>query len=255
MLLDSPRLLPGDREMWDRLHRADVIRAQLPALERKADRAREAIRSFVAAGGCYAGVSWGKDSTVLAHLLATSGARCPLVWIRKPPTDNPDCERVRDAFLASHGAGVDYHEIEIACTFHGGDWFWDSPLARGFAEAGKRWGRRHISAIRAAESGVRKIRMRVHGLESKNTLAPIGWWSGEDVFAYLERHGLPIHPAYAMSLGGSWERNRLRVDALSGHLGEEFGRHELERLYYPDELRRLGRYEQTCADWQDPEDP
>jgi phosphoadenosine phosphosulfate reductase len=250
MLLPSHRFLPGDLDVWDRLHLADVIQAGRKQLERKAEAARVAIRDFAERHRCYAGVSWGKDSTVLAHLLASSGATAPLVWVRKPPTDNPDCERVRDIFLERYGGMVDYHEISVPCTLVEDDWFWDSPLAKGFAQAAQRFGGRHISAIRAQESGGRKIRMKRFGIESDNALAPIGWWKADDVFAYLERFGLPIHPAYAMSLGGTFERDRLRVDSLTGHIGEGTGRHDWERTYYGDELKQLGRWVNRPAGWQ-----
>ena len=60
----------------------------------------------------------------------------------------------------------------------------------------------------------------------------MAWWKGADVFAYLAAHELPIHPAYGMSLGGAIERERLRVSALGGSRGAEFGRATIEWTYY-----------------------
>lgn len=248
-LLPSERFLPGDLAVWERLHRADVVLAKSPTLKLKAQKAIDAIVSFIGKGRCYAGISWGKDSTPLAHLLAMSGVKVPLVYVRTKPTENPDCLTVRDLFLERFGDLVDYHEVSVQCT-HGDDgWHWDYPHWRGFREADRLFGSKHISAIRAGESGGRKIRMRNHGLESKNTLAPIGWWRAADVFAYAELHDLPVHPAYAMNYSGTYDREWLRVDSLSGHVGEEHGRHQWERLYYEQELQRLGRWDWQPAAW------
>ena len=80
------------------------------------------------------------------------------------------------------------------------------------------------------------------GESSPNTCAPIGWWTARDVFAYLHLHGLPVHPAYAMTRGGLWPRDRIRVASLGGQRGRGAGREEWERLYYGDELRRIGEW-------------
>lgn len=248
MLLPSDRLRPGDMEVWERLHRADVLRARGAQLRGKTDRAAAAIRSFVGKGHCYAGVSWGKDSTVLAHLIASmaqgGGGGIPLVWVVVHPIANPDCFAVRDAFLSMFGRLVDYHEIERECRYDAEGWHAGGSLESGFAEAAHRFGPKHISGVRGEESGVRKIRMCRFGESSIRTCAPIGWWSGADVFAYLERHDLPVHPAYAMSYAGTYERERIRVASISGQRGTGCGRHGWEQLYYPDVLRRVGEYQQ-----------
>lgn len=59
------------------------------------------------------------------------------------------------------------------------------------------------------------------------------------MFAYLHRFDLPVHPAYAMSRGGLWDRDRIRVASLGGRRGEGMGRAEWERAYYGRELTRL----------------
>lgn len=243
MLLPSDRLLRGDREVWARLHRADVILAQHPSWPARQDRALAEIARFDAAGPCYAGVSWGKDSVVLAHLIELyaqrNGRRLPLVWVSVLGAGNPDCPRVRDAFLAEHD--VDYHEITVEIDLdEDGRRVGKGMLARGFALAAERWGRRYVSGVRADESGARKARMRHWGACSDNTCAPIGWWKTPEIFAYLERHNLPVHPAYAMTYAGTYDRNRLRVATIGGERGTEFGRRQHERLYYLDVLRAIG---------------
>lgn len=63
---------------------------------------------------------------------------------------------------------------------------------------------------------------------------PIGRWTAVDVFAYLRRHDLPVHPAYAMSCGGHYDRRWLRVSPIGGITQAHRGRADWERAYYPD---------------------
>jgi len=194
--------------------------------------------SFTGAGRGYAGVSWGKDSVVIAGLIARMVPRWPLVWIRVEPIVNPDCLLVRDAFLAAHPA-VRYEEIVEWCTRDATGWHATGTLERGFRTAALRYGARYLSGIRAEESGIRKLRVAKYGLLAANTCAPLGWWTGDDVWAYTLAHGLPVHPAYACTLDGSLDPSRIRVASLGGKRGTGRGREEWERRYYADELRAL----------------
>ncbi len=146
---------------------------------------------------------------------------------------------VRDHFLAEHR--MRYHEIPVWCKRSEHDWHATGTLERGFAEAIRRWGDRHLSGVRAAESTVRALTMRRNREATPKTARPIGWWGGSDIFAYLHSRDLPVHPAYAMSGGGMWERDRLRVDHLGLRSGTGRGRHEWEARYYRDALVRIGR--------------
>jgi len=90
--------------------------------------------------------------------------------------------------------------------------------------------------------------MAVHGIATERTCAPIGRWSAEDVWAYLYARGLPVHPAYAMSMGGLLDRDRIRVGPLAGERaaawaeqGSGHGRLEWERRYYGWRLAELER--------------
>ena len=248
MLVDSPRLTSRDREQWARDERIDAANARRLDLGGMALAATREIRAFLDAGSCYAGVSWGKDSVVVADLIARAGLPIPLVWVRVEPVENLDCVLVRDAFRALYPEHP-YDEIEIACERHDGPveprsvgagsrspWLWAGTLERGFALAAERHGARYVSGVRAAESGPRKARMRAHGVSTARTCAPIGWWSTAAAFAYLHARGLPAHPAYAMTAGGGYPRDRLRVAALGGSRGAGIGRREWERAYYPERM-------------------
>lgn len=233
----------ADLELWAEFEIADKVNGASCSLEKKADKAIDDICAFVLDKRCYAGVSWGKDSLVLAHLVwrATGILRhaIPLVWVRVEPISNPDCEHVRDRFLERHF--VDYHEIVEHCTRDVlGDWHATGTLERGFDRAADIAGAaRHLSGVRGDESGERTRRMRRWGTTTIRTCAPIGWWTHADVFGYLAHHDLPVHPAYAMLGGGRYPRERLRVASLGGRRGDGYGRAEWEREYYGTALRRL----------------
>lgn len=77
------------------------------------------------------------------------------------------------------------------------------------------------------------------GVSTASTCAPLSFWTDADVFAYLHRHDLPIHPAYACSMGGAVPRGRIRVDALGGETGTGHGRAEWEVRYYGREMAAM----------------
>lgn len=230
-LIRNHRQSPADLEHWATMEMFDRRLGRDPRLDRKADDAARVLLAFRDAGGPgYVGVSWGKDSVVVADIACRAGMGWPLVWVRMKGVENPDCPLVRDAFLALH-PGATYDEIEVDYD----------PAARrtsapGFEVAAARHGDRYASGVRAEEAGYRKLRMRHHGLATARTCAPIGWWSGVEIFAYLERHALPVHPAYGCTMGGTYDRIRVRVGAIGGERGTMFGRREWEQRYYPDAL-------------------
>lgn len=250
MLIASPRHTARDLERWSRYQEEDAVRALLPSLQRKTEAAIGEMRAFAEAGPCYVGVSWGKDSMVVAHLSLSLGL--PLVWVRVEPIVNPDCLLVRDAFLARFQQAV-YTEIEEWCEPHQHsdsgvihEWGWTArgTLERGIARIGID---RYISGIRAQESGGRKARVAAYGLSTDRTCAPIGRWTTAEVFAYLHRYNLPVHPAYACL--GVWPRDRIRVSALGRTSGQGHGRWEWEQRYYGAEMRAmesLARERLTC---------
>src|SRR5690606_17456824 len=117
---------------------------------------RESIRPYV-------GVSWGKDSVVVAHLAWRTGLDLPLAWARVEPGANPDCEPVRDTFLARFS--VRYHEV-IAPRIDGDD---DLTLVSALcwklaAEAAGT--ERHVIGVRAEESSTRRMSIGASGLST-----------------------------------------------------------------------------------------
>lgn len=238
MLIQSPRHTAADLDLWSELETADRVHGAGPLIVERELAAARVLSAFAADGPCYAGISGGKDSAVVAHIIHNAGLRIPLVRIKILPIVNPDCDEAVSRLLSTL-PGMEYHEIEVWCWLDRHGWHATGTLERGFVEAEKRFGKRHISGVRAEESGVRKIAMRRWGHCSEHACRPIGWWEVQDVYGYLAKYDLPIHPAYAMLGGGRWPRHRLRVDHLGLTAANQFGRSEWEQEYYGDVLNRL----------------
>ena len=227
-LIQSKRWLPGDLDAWHAEERAAWYDNRSGRLEESALRAiepwlRQANNPSVAC-------SWGKDSLVVAHLTRRVSPAVPIVWVRLPTWDNPDCPEVRDAYLAEWP--TPYEEVwadapDVSCGH----------LPTGARRSGYARARRsRVTGIRADESGARALSAKVHGISTHRVCRPILKWSANDVFGYLRRYDIPIHPAYAMTLGGQIQRARLRVASIGGVRGRAVGRLSWERAYYSDVL-------------------
>jgi len=239
-LIPSHRHSLADLEHWRKMEAFDAMLAKSPALEAKEAKAIQVIREFASQGPCYVGVSWGKDSVVVAHLALRAGVG-PLAWFPAGIIENPDCAAVRDAFLQMF-PDAQYIEIEASGPIVGPDITGHDGAQREFEIASRRLGDRYISGVRAEESKVRSLRMMRWGESTTNTCAPIGWWKGEEVFAYLHKYNLPVHPAYAMTFGGVLDRKRVRVGTIGGYRGTGRGRKEWERHYYGNVLEAINEY-------------
>ncbi|APT92900.1 hypothetical protein CPHO_08375 [Corynebacterium phocae] len=212
----------------------------------KEHKALTRIREWADSGPGVCSVSWGKDSTVVAHLTAISGVDVPIVWVRSDPYEMPESEDVRDAFLTMH-PNIRYEE-RVATLRNpkrgepGYEQHQMNPNRKHQDVLKENITERYISGVRAQESRMRRQSARWHGAVSKNTCRPILDWTGEDVFAYLAAHNLPVHPAYAMSYAGTLDRRWIRVHPLCSH-HEESGIHgrdmaSWEDDYYGDYISR-----------------
>ncbi len=220
-------------EWWRDVEGGDVVHGQ--SLGDKAAKAMAEMEQFASDGRCYVATSWGKDSVVVAHFAALMSLPLVNIWQAGPQHD-PDVYRVRDSFLSMFPR-TDYQEIVVDDTRSQRDDTERAPsLMVGIERAAAEYGRRYIGGIRADESGARKIRCRVGFL---NTCQPIRWWSVADVFGWAAANNLPVHPAYAMTGGGRWSREHIRVSIIGGEKGRQFGRAEWEGEYYGDILRRM----------------
>jgi len=243
VLIDSPRITTRDRAHWARMEHYDDVLSRSPRLDRLAEQARAAVTRFADAGDFYISVSWGKDSVAAAHLAlqVVPGAR--LVWVRSKHFEMPECEQVRDAFLATHPqARYEEIEVELRNPKRGEPGFDErhlDPHADHQDVLKENLTGRYVSGVRAEESRIRRISVGHRGLVTPNTCRPLGRWEATDVFAYLHREGLPVHPAYAMTMGGALDRRWIRVHPLCSAPPAQSAVHRhdpayWEDTYYPD---------------------
>lgn len=239
MLIRVPTHRPEDIEHWRELEREDRTWSWTAQLMERIDEAGAEVERFVRSGRAYVSTSWGKDSTVVAHLALSVAPQLPIVWVRVDPIANPHCHLVRDAFFQRCPAGRgNYHEIVVHCPRDNSGYHATGTLEGGLGQVRRRFGRRWIGGLRAAESGGRKRRIE-KGLTLHYSCQPLGHWSDRDVFGYLHAFNLPVHPAYAMTMGGSLDRGKLRVASIGCQRGRAFGRREWEAVYYPAKLAEV----------------
>lgn len=230
-LIETPRHSRVDIEAWQRLNRYDKALASSEQFLELEERAIETIRDFAGLGRCTIGTSWGKDSVVLAHLAVRAGivdVQHPLVHVKSTRVDrreNPDVPLVRDEFLRQHDC--EYFEYE-------------TDAEDALREMNDSYGPRYISGVRASESSQRVMAMKRHGISSKQSCRPIGYWKPLHIWTYLERYGLPIHPAYGMTFGGQINRDNIRVHNIGNtEMGAGVGRLTWERHYYKEVWNEL----------------
>lgn len=222
------------------LEAADALRwrRERPRLDRWTLDAMRTAEAFASAGPCYAGLSTGKDSVLLCHVLRRlrdeRGVVVPVAYVEVVGHASPEAPLVLDA-VAAWGLDVVRVEVEGVDASLG-----TGRLEAGFSECARRWGDRYLSGVRADESHARAMRLRGHGETTARTCAPLSRWSTADVYAAAHGLGLPLHPAYAMTLGGRLPREHLRVATIGGSRGSERGRREWEWQYYRDRLDEHG---------------
>lgn len=242
MIIMSWRFRPGDMRHWNEMLVVDSANAKTDAYRRRVDEARSLIADFCARHSpeeYYIGLSYGKDSITVAHMFRQIEPRAQIISVHNVDTRNPDIPAVHAAL----GEMLEHDYTGILYDYANAD-------ASYFDAAGRpvKWHRVldelartkgiHVTGIRRDESSAREKRYRAYGVETPNSFAPLANMSARDVFSYLYENDLPIHPAYAMTDGGRWDKYRLRVSGI-GHLeGTGMGRREWERLYYGDFLRR-----------------
>ena len=240
MLITSNKHTKEDLILWKEYEEIDLL--NIEKIKHKEEKAIECVYNFVKNNDCYIGISWGKDSITVADLALRNNIKIELVHLYCIPSHNKECDKVRDYFLNTY-SNVNYKEIIVnygnvySLNLPGN--IQDKYTDRSWYKTFKKLNKKHISGVRQEESSLRKIRMRRWGLTTDNTCAPIGYWKNENVFAYLKKYNLPVHPNYAMLGNGRYKRKNIRVAEIGDIKGRNMGRNEWEQEYYSDELNRM----------------
>ena len=232
MLIHSSRIKSGDLAKWHEQSQFDEAILHEDKNKSLVEEAELKLVRWSRHRKGYAGVSWGKDSVCLAHMVCELIPDWPLVWVIESPLENPDSYAVRDAFLDQH-PGAKYTEIRIDLSPNDiGGFHLGMGLERGFRKACERFGDCHISGVRAQESPTRRIVQRTSAGENPKALAPMIDWDATIVWGYLAKFDLPVHPVYSMNMLGCLERDWLRVSAMTLRRGSN--KEMWEQTYYPE---------------------
>ena len=199
------------------------------------------------AGRVAVAVSGGKDSTAMAHIALTVLPVKPLLVWNDSGLELPESEAVVRSLAARLGCRLAIatgKALDIKRKLGG---FGAEKKARRTDELAIIYPVRellraegmevNLVGLREQESYTRKMVIRKMGptYQSKRWGCLVGWpmrrWSAADVFAYIDEHDLPLHPAYTRT---DWaDRNSIRVSWLWDSTRERFGDIEYLRRYYP----------------------
>ena len=194
-------------------------------------------------------VSGGKDSVAMAHLVST---QCkPLLLFTDSGVEPPESEGVVRDLAERLGLPLAIGRADaIAWVQEKG-----RPAAEGTAIdracilkptleiLKKNEIALEFVGLREEESKKRRALIRSRGpvMVTKRwgcaTAFPMRRWKAADVFAYIDEHSLPLHPAYSRT---DWEdRYAIRVSWVWDTDFEAKGSTAYLRKYYPDLFRRL----------------
>jgi len=200
----------------------------LPSFNRKVDKAKAIIKEAIAIAPSYVAVSWGKDSTVLLHL----------------------CQQIKPDILAIYHGHIErdlisnYSEtIDNYCQK-----FSTNLLMLETDDADENMAVKApyqqypvcFLGIRGEENKRRKIALTKYGLIHQYQsgklignwrIAPIGWWTWQDVWSYIVANDIPYLKAYDDSIRG-WELSR-----TTDHVSKKLNR--------PLHFQRLEEFKQT----------
>lgn len=200
-------------------------------------------------------LSGGKDSVALAGLLSEAGVDVHAVHVHTE-LNTPGTLGVVDEVTDKLGMSLDVYEPEhdvwqLLAQEHSDkvDPLFDR-ASSGVMLVAYTYEHDYDGAwtgMRADESRGRMLNCRMRGalyqlaIDQRWIAQPLLWWTAQDVLAYAEDAGLPVHPHYRLAherFGVTPERSR--VDCLVTPPGVAAqGAHAIARALYPDLWRRI----------------
>ena len=236
MLIKIDKHTELDLELWKEYEEADSVHSELSSFKEKEEKSLELLERTKPK---VISVSWGKDSSVLAHLAHRADLCCVYLYLCPFPydTENPYSYLVSDKFLELYK--LKHYVVKYYCKTSAKDRKDNAnedkilnEWKKMAAEANKLFGGRFATGIRMQESSGRAINGKLYGEETKDSVRPLLKWSQNDIFAYLKKHDVPVHPYYACLDSGRFKREQIRVGTLYGVLANTFTiRQEFERIY------------------------
>jgi len=243
MLIKSDRLNDNDLKLWNDLEEIDAHHLETDGYQKRKALTIDFIKDFIASDKkYYCGISWGKDSIVLADMFSRLNADAKFVYFRNVAREPEGHQDVKKIFLNTHD--INYEEVSYDYSNYDSSYFDTKGRPAKWQNLLKEYKRKygcHVTGLRYDESSKRKMRFNVFGLETEYSFAPFRYFNVHDIFAYMLEYNLPIHPNYAMLGGGRWDKYRIRVAAIGNKEGNGMGRTEWEKEYYQDILNRINK--------------
>jgi 3'-phosphoadenosine 5'-phosphosulfate sulfotransferase (PAPS reductase)/FAD synthetase len=202
------------------------------------------------------GVSGGKDSVAMCHIVAQH-CRPTIIW-NDSGLELPDSEQIVNELATQLGLqvivarGVDAlaRKMEIgaeaarAQTTKTDSLCIIGPVRKALTDIAAKV---EFVGLRKAESKRRRAVISKYGpmYDSKRWGCGIAWpmrhWQAADIFAYIDAHRLPLHPAYTRT---QWqERDSIRVSWAWDSNRENQGDIEYLRRFYPQIFSRIRQIE------------
>jgi len=257
----EPRLSADDVRAWDIWRRAALVHARSQRHLRAVDKARRIVADGLEKAP-RAALMWsgGKDSTAMTHLVCVDMGAGVDVISEKDDLDYPGEVEYVTALAEAWGcklrivtpgqspvAWMDAHahELDAGDDIHSRAAGLSKACFYALVEAATTSYDGILLGLRQEESHGRRMNAATHGAcyrrkSGQWTIAPLTYWSGLDVFAYLLSRDIdPLHVYRCIAFMHAREPWRLRKSwwipgASSRHGGTAWLRH-----YYPTLFRRL----------------
>lgn len=190
-----------------------LLHARMPGYQQQVARSLKILREFFAkTDSPHIAVSWGKDSLVCLHLALKINSNVKGIWFdRGKGGDLPEiyelAERLKNQWrLNLHQVPTlrsvwEIYEQDGAEAIAAGDALRKNMWASSADYFAKHPCDGEIMGLRAQEAKGRRANLAGRGLLFKKksgiwSCNPIGYWSGNDVWAYLISNDIPYPPIY-----------------------------------------------------------
>lgn len=265
-VLGEPRLNAHDHGVWSRWMIMAARHSRTGLFQRRVDQALRLVEQCLEESGGDAAVMWsgGKDSTVMAHLIATVFGGVPLVS-EKDDLDFPGEEEYVTRLATEWGAELEIirppispaewmrdnaHRLGVADDIHSRAAELSKAVFYRVVEEANERREAIFLGLRAEESWGRTMNRAAHGVLYRRSspthdngqlvCTPLGDWQGIDVYAYAHVYGIDLLPVYRC-VGLMHDREPWRVrkswwvpGGATRHGGVVWLRH-----YWPSLYRRL----------------
>jgi phosphoadenosine phosphosulfate reductase len=243
------------------------LAGKLAAAQARAAAARAAIQRHLADHHGYVAWSGGKDSTVCVALAREVDPAVPVCFfdsgLEFPETlayVDELAARLRlnlhriaatpDALTVLRASGAWDHRApdNLTADLH------EAIITRPARAAHRRFGAGEVWGLRAEEAAARRVGLAagrgvIHRRDATVALAPLWSWRARDVWAELDRRGLPANPVYGRLRALGADERSLRVGPMVDANALEYGRLVWLRRGWPEPYQQLAQALPRMVEW------